>query len=692
MEAGRVERLAERGTEALWLAPVLLVPLAVNPGGLNHELPKAALFRGLVLLTAAAHLLGWAITRPYWHPWIRRPLVRPLLLVAGATLLSTLTSISPLVSLWGSYHRQQGAYLLLSGVLWSLLLVNRLHTAAQRQRLATAVGVAGSLVAVAPFIEALRWQENPLTWRPGGTLGNPIFLSGYLIMALPFTLAQFAAWQATSTTRGISRLGWGLALALQLTALLLTQSRGPWLGAVSGLAVFGSLTLRPSRSQVLGGLFIVLALMGALAGGLRFGLVPAERLAQLPYVGRVAAATDLTGGTVRVRLVLWKAAARVVSTWPQVGLAPDPLHRLRALVGYGPDTAAAVYTRVYPPELAHIEDPEAIWDRAHNEALDILTMQGALGLMAVAVLAVGCVRQGLARWRAASSVVERANLAAPLAALLAHVVEVQFAFSLTATGMMTWLCIGLLGSWSGKGQAPDSRAEPFQAPVPRRWRVYAWAGAGLLVLLALRLEGGAVWADTLAGRARALDRAGQWEESIDLYTRAQELAPWQPMYAQFHAEALYKLARALPDQAADLKVRLLQAADRHLTQARRLDPIELEYYANAGVLHAYWSEALDGSHLETAVAYLEDGIRLAPTRTDLRVDLGHVYHNQGRYQEALRQYEAALEIDPLCVDAYYGAGMAWLALGESQRARQALQAALELDPACEPCRAALDEQ
>lgn len=64
----------------------------------------------------------------------------------------------------------------------------------------------------------------------------------------------------------------------------------------------------------------------------------------MPYVGRVVLPQGLYSRTVRVRLVLWHAAAEVVTTWPEVGLSPDRLHGLRLLVGYGPDTAAVVYT------------------------------------------------------------------------------------------------------------------------------------------------------------------------------------------------------------------------------------------------------------------------------------------------------------------------------------------------------------
>jgi tetratricopeptide (TPR) repeat protein len=717
----RLHRAATTALEAGWLATILLVPLAVNPWGFNYELPKVALFRGLVLLMAAVHvlILAWSPGRPDPSPspsrsrshGLHRPLVLAILLVAGTAILSTLTSPSPLLSLWGSYHRHQGAYLLLCFVLWALLLAAYLRTPAHRRRLATAVVVIGSAVAVTPFIEALRWHKNPFAWRPGGSLGNPIFLGAFLIMVIPFTLAGFIS-AFPRLLRGYQRaFFWGLALALQALALLVTQSRGPWVGALAGLALFIALAFWPThRRVVLAGLVGGTLLIGGLTAGLNFGTAPSSRLSQLPYVRRVVLQQGVRSGTVRVRLVLWQAAREVITTWPEIGLEPDRWHALRPLLGYGPDTAAAVYNTVYPPELAHIEDPDAIWDRAHNETLDIVTMRGWLGLAALAVLGGACARRGLALCRAAADLAERVQVAAPLAALAARAVEAQFAFSVTATTMMAWLCVAWLASeqrTTGQGADGGSQIKSVltdegpgcsqydSQPVQRsnttaRWRVYATVGALVLVLIAVYVEGGAAWADALVARARVLDQANQWGESIGLYDRALAVTPWRAAYYQLRAEAFYNLARALPQGETELQVQLLEAAGRSMARARRLEPLELEHYSNSGILYAYWSHTVDRRYLETAVAFYQKAFRLAPTRADLRVDLGHVYHNHSLYEEALGQYRTALEIDPQFAAAHYDSGLAWLALGQTEPARQAFQAALDLAPECGACREALD--
>ena len=46
----------------------------------------------------------------FWQHILHTPLVLPILFLAGAYLLSTLLSVIPGISLWGSYNRLQGTF------------------------------------------------------------------------------------------------------------------------------------------------------------------------------------------------------------------------------------------------------------------------------------------------------------------------------------------------------------------------------------------------------------------------------------------------------------------------------------------------------------------------------------------------------------------------------------------------------
>ncbi|HEY4721003.1 MAG TPA: O-antigen ligase family protein, partial [Anaerolineae bacterium] len=343
------------------------------------------------------------------------------------------------------------------------------------------------------------------------TQGNPIFLSGYLITVLPFTLAAlFKPWARKKTARTILIV----AVSLQLAALVLAQSRGPLLGAVAGGILFTGLLLWQRHRRLL----IAGTLIGLIGLSLPEGIAPS--LSSLPVLNRLNFAQDAQTGTGRVRLILWQAVGRVVTAWPPVVPDGDTWLFLRPVLGYGLDTAAIVYMQIYPPELGHIEDPSSMWDRAHNEGLDVLTMQGGLGLLAYVVLGLVCARRGLQQWRASESLAQRAWIAAPLAALAAHVVEVQFAFTLTTTGMLVWLCVALLLI---RPQTTDHRPQIADRALDERQRITILAsvvGAIILSIVALRVDVASIWANALAGEARALDQSQAWQKSIDRYDRA----------------------------------------------------------------------------------------------------------------------------------------------------------------------------
>ena len=322
--------MASHGVEAGWLIAVAVIPL-FNPTGLVYDEPRLALFRALVLVMLALHLIarlqsnsnasllasaGRGAKMFFADMW-------PLWLVAASLVLSALTSISPIDSVWGSFFRGQGVYLALLQISWVMLIVAYLRLPAQRHRLLLAIIIGGTLTAITAILEPLIFGENWLTWRAGGTQGNPIFLSGYLIMVLPFTLAAlFKPWARKKTARTILIV----AAILQLTALVLAQSRGPLLGAVVGGILFAGLLLwQRHRRLLIAGTSIGLFGLSVLTIGLNLPGGLSSSLSSLPVINRLNFAQDAQSGTGRVRLVLWQAVGRVITTWPQIGSNNDAL-------------------------------------------------------------------------------------------------------------------------------------------------------------------------------------------------------------------------------------------------------------------------------------------------------------------------------------------------------------------------------
>jgi tetratricopeptide (TPR) repeat protein len=61
-------------------------------------------------------------------------------------------------------------------------------------------------------------------------------------------------------------------------------------------------------------------------------------------------------------------------------------------------------------------------------------------------------------------------------------------------------------------------------------------------------------------------------------------------------------------------------------------------------------------------------------------DLGNSYHGLGDYQQAIKDFDRAIELDPKLAEAYWGRGKTYHGLGDYQQAIKDFDRAIELDP------------
>ncbi len=393
------ENLLESG----WLAALVVVPVFFNIHGERiFEEEKVLILRSVAVLSAVfgvVRLLERRKFRESQPPW-RIPLILPFLLVIAAHLLSTAFSIDPKLSFWGGANRLQGTYTSLSIFSLFFIIVMTLRSQEQIDRIVTIL-LAGSLP-VALYGIAQFCGLDPIAWssdfqgRITSTAGNPIFLSGYLIMIVPLTIIRLIEQlgysqnklnfdfqspfkQACALETGV----YGLLLAVQLSALLLSQSRGPMVGLLAGLLVF-LLIMAKQCDRPLWGLWGIIA-ASAVLGFLVVFNMPHSPLAawqEVPFLGRLSSVFK----TDPVRFHIWQGVCNL--------LAENPW---RLILGYGPETLYAAILRHIPPELFCITRFQALPDRAHNETFDLLTMFGVVGFGAQ-VIFFGSLSLYILRW------------------------------------------------------------------------------------------------------------------------------------------------------------------------------------------------------------------------------------------------------------------------------------------------------
>ncbi len=420
----RLSRFCEALIEAGWLAALIAVPLFFNIYSARvFEPDKISTLRAITFVMLGAwivkqvDLLSIHASSARWPAFrnlLRTPLVLPTLLLALAYLISTIFSLVPRISFWGSYQRLQGTLTTLSYMVIFFLMLGHLRRPAQLYRLLYAIILTSVPVSLYGIWQRL--GQDPLPWggdvinRVAANMGNPIFVSAYLIMAFFLTLEQlieaFARmWNVEGGTIGDAILaGCGLfILAIQvITSILLSQSRGPFLGWVAGLYVFTLLGLVALGRWALASSRFPAALRGALRwmgvtpivlamllGGflILFNLPnsPLAALRQESGLGRLGTILDLNTGTNRVRTLIWEGVTRLIAPHAPLAYPDGTLDRfnvLRPLIGYGPESMWVAFNPFYPPDLAHLEARNASPDRSHNETFDALVTTGLFGFLA----------------------------------------------------------------------------------------------------------------------------------------------------------------------------------------------------------------------------------------------------------------------------------------------------------------------
>ncbi len=511
----RIESWCEGIIEAAWLAALAVAPLFVNfYSETSFDPDKAAAVRILAMVMIGAWVVKVASGgRLVCPPAVARDsasgstsgwrcqVLAPALLFAGCLAASSALSLDPNLSWGGSYLRGQGAWTGLAYLSFFAAVLSHLRRPDQLRRLIFVTVLAG--LAAALYGVGQHLGLDPIPWasrhdRSGGTLGNPIFLGGFLLMSSFVTLAALIERFAARPTRGkwevrlpaILRAGVLLyALLLQVAALAISQSRGPVLGLLAGSGVFvlGVVARRRWR--------IRWRLIG-LAAPLLVGLI--LLLTAAPFAGRLAGLADPTTGTARVRLSIWQGTLEMLSSGTPLESGTGEVDRrsvLRPWIGHGPETFALAFPRFHPPELSRLEKPGSAPDRAHNAILDVLVTLGACGLVAWLWLWGGLCRLGWVDLRRATGPL----IPALLATLAAHFFELQFSFAVTATEVYFWVLAAVLVAVS-QGWVRPATARPAAAGRPgglrEGWRA-GWPAAPVFGCLGFLFV--AAWQGTSGG-------------------------------------------------------------------------------------------------------------------------------------------------------------------------------------------------
>ncbi len=415
-------------------------------------------------------------------------------------------------------------------------------------------------------------------FRASGTYISPNHLAGFLEVALILATSLFFWGGSKARAKMIA----GYVALVCLAGLVLTGSRGGYLSAGAGLAVFAVASVWAMRSRLAHGVMrriVAIAVAVVLIGG-ALALVAERSFAIRTRANTVFVASD-------IRTKLWKAA------WQQFRLAP--------VLGTGSRTYV-YYGRMY--RSADVQtDPVFV----HNDWLQALAEYGVAGMLLIVAFVVAHLRHAWRRWsrmagNLSAAMPESAGKHAlaiqigtisALAAVLVHAL-VDFNLHIPANLLLVAFLFGLLAT-----RETETRMEKAAWPARALHALPAALGLWMLVAGTPRVPG-ELFAETARGKFMArktrafLADAGQalsrGVRNPELYFQLGEV---QRFYSQNltiemarknaieDASELYAKAVAIFPQDVGLVLRQAWALDRLgrfdeaeplLVRAKGLDP------------------------------------------------------------------------------------------------------------------------
>jgi O-antigen ligase len=444
-------------------------------------------------------------------------------------------------------------------------------------------------------------------WLAFGTIGNPNWVGAFLASVLPL------AWMRTALApKGLTRLGWSAATAAIGGGLVLTFSRGAWLGAALGLIVLSAIA-SPARCRRA----VTSAALGiALGAGIAWASTPP---------GEISAAVWRTA-SVSGRVRMWQITLDMIADRPALGVGPG------AFAGSYP-----VYQREYLRRLAPPPPLTQLTDQPHNEYLRLLAEAGPAALLCFLTVcaSVASAARAVHRDRGSAALAAGSGLTAGIVVLLVCA-AVDNPLQVPVTAALFCLFVVALLSLAAARQ-PATDPDPVatkpgetgrRAPAPPLRRLTTLQQAGLAAAGALLLAQGVrlLVVERHHATARAAIGRADWAMA-DYFARAGLRLESE------HGELWAILARS---RAALDDLDGFEAAFR---RARRGGLIPSLVYIDAAV-------ELRQRHTSGAIDALVDVRDTLPGLVRPRLMLAQVHVQTGDLQAARRELEAIPAIAP----------------------------------------------
>lgn len=594
----------------------------------------------------------------------------PILIFLGSQFVSTILSIDPLTSWLGYYSRFNGG--LVSIICYSLLywaFVSNFDRKNGLKLINFSIIPSAILVSLYGIAEHFGIDKNiwvqDVQSRVFSTLGQPNWLAAWLVALLPLT------WALALESEIKNKKFWfylATSILFYLT-ILFTKSRSGLLGFGITLVIFWPTYFWINRRKykkllspagLIGASILIISLLSGteFTPGIKTLISNSNTKPAIQATGPALEVGGTESGT--IRKIVWKGAVQV---W---------LHY--SIFGTGVETFAYSYYRYRPAEHNLVSEWDFIYNKAHNEFLNVAANTGTVGLISYLLLIIFSAYVFIKKTKDPEG--GKISLA-----LLAGYISLSatnfFGFSVVPTQLEFFLFPAIALSLTNNQEIVDNK----QLKKISNAQIVPMLLIGVSALTIIFAAGKYWVADTFYTKGKAYNGMQKPDLAVKSLTGAIKSEPGQALYhnelataytsyalyfnqqkdqqksKQFTDLAISESDKAIALSPANVNLKrsrfgvfimlatidpnyLINARDV-LTDAITYAPTDAKLYYNLGLTYARTGQA------DTAITTLQKTVGLKANYADARLALAYLLIDNKNYPEAKTQLEYVLKnIDP----------------------------------------------
>ncbi|OGB85231.1 hypothetical protein A2994_00055 [candidate division Kazan bacterium RIFCSPLOWO2_01_FULL_48_13] len=603
---------------------------------------KTMLFYGLMTLLILAYLWLVHTDRQYLPSFNLVGWAFALLIIGW--IVSMLTSQQPYPSFWGIFNRMEGLVSWLYYFAFFVVIIGTLKKLADWWMVLkiTMFGVAlVVLYALAQLFGISLFATSANRWRVESTLGNPVFLGGYLASVLPLILV----WAFSLKS---SKWAWALMVAA-IVIWVFTLSRGAWIAGVVAVPLTLTFYFYRYRPVLIKKTLVFLG----------FGFIAVAILSVSWLIAPKGSAFKNIGDKMIVRS---ESMFYRQNNWT-IGLQA---FIQKPLTGWGLENFHVAYDQNYRVFDRHVGFTESHVDRPHNEYIGV-AVAGGLGALIPYLLIIGyAIYFG---WRQAKSKLDpdiHLIHIGMLGALIGYAIFVFTAFNLITNILFLILALAWMNQFSSNYQ--KIRTCRFYQPILVLLGVIAVVAAYFTIVVPVQ-------AVRLADQATIELQKKNYRGSLELFKKALAKKSFMSNTIRAQMSVLTSSGGALTIDNQQL-TEFQKYTGSILRDIFKTEPYTSYTHMIVGMFYGSLSDKLP-EFIPIADSVFQETADLSPKKGETWLRWGEMYADLGDWPKAKPKFERSMELDPFNRDIKFTSGVWYIYFGESERGDELVNRAMQ---------------